>query len=242
MDLQLKDKNVVITGGSKGIGKATVDQFIAEGANVYFCARDIKGIDSVLDQYSGLTDKLHGKAIDACDSQSMAQWFEGIGNIDVLVLNVSALSGDWNQSIEVDLQSTIDTVQAALPHLSNGSAITYVSSKAASFATPGFESYGAIKSALAHYMKSLSKTVITRGIRVNVVSPGDTFVKDGFWDVIKQNSPEVYQATVDSNPMGRLCRPDEVASSVVFLSSPRSSFTSGANLYVDGAATNHVQF
>lgn len=160
----------------------------------------------------------------------------------MLVLNVSALSGDWNQSIEVDLNSTIDTIQAALPHLNAGSAVTYVGSKAASFATPGFESYGAIKSALAHYMKSLSKSVVSRGIRVNVVSLGDTFVKGGFWDVIKQNNPEIYQATIERNPMGRFCRPEEVASSVVFLSSPRSSFISGANLYVDGAATDHVQF
>ncbi|WP_417500412.1 SDR family NAD(P)-dependent oxidoreductase [Methylophaga sp.] len=242
MDLQLKNKNVVITGGSKGIGRAIVDQFLSEGANVYFCARDEKGVEAVLDEYQTLTENLFGKALDACDSQSISKWLEDIEKIDVLVLNVSALSGDWNQSIEVDLNSTIDTVQAALPHLNTDSAVTYVGSKAASFATPGFESYGAIKSALAHYMKSLSKSVISRGIRVNVVSPGDTFVKGGFWDVIKQNNPEIYQATIESNPMGRLCRPEEVASSVVFLSSPRSSFISGANLYVDGAATNHVQF
>ncbi|ENM5790361.1 SDR family oxidoreductase [Vibrio mimicus] len=242
MDLQLKDKNVIITGGSKGIGRSIVDQFLAEGAIVHFCARDKKGVEALLDQYANLTNKLHGKVLDACDNKSISEWFNSIGIVDVLVLNVSALSGDWKQSIEVDLHSTIHTVQAALPYLTNGSAITYVSSKAASFATPGFESYGAIKSALVHYMKSLSKSLISSGIRVNVVSPGDTFVKDGFWDTIKQNNPEIYQATIDNNPMGRLCRPEEVAYSVAFISSPRSSFISGANLYIDGAATNHVQF
>lgn len=242
MDLILKGKKVVVTGGSKGIGEAIVHTFIQEGAEVYFCARNSENVSRIMNAYTDISNRVHGTDLDVTDHDAFSAWLQEIGHFDVLIPNVSALSGNWNDSLEIDLKATIHSIEAALPWLSQSqaAAITYIGSKASSFATPGFESYGAVKAALTHYMKSLATALISQNIRVNVVSPGDTFVENGFWDNIRQQCPDVYDATIAANPMGRLCTPQEVASAVVFLSSPQASFISGTNLIVDGCATSHI--
>lgn len=83
--------------------------------------------------------------------------------------------------------------------------------------------------------------LIARGVRVNVVSPGDTFVEGGFWDRIRSAAPEAYAGAVAGNPLGRLASAEEIARVVAFISSPAASFVAGANWYVDGGATAHVQ-
>jgi NAD(P)-dependent dehydrogenase (short-subunit alcohol dehydrogenase family) len=93
---------------------------------------------------------------------------------------------------------------------------------------------------MAHYMKSLSARLLP-SIRVNTVSPGDTLSDGGLWDKVKREEPERYMSVVQRNPMGRLASPDEVARVVAFISSPAASFVSGANWYVDGGSTPHVQ-
>jgi 3-oxoacyl-[acyl-carrier protein] reductase len=242
MDLHIKGLNAVVTGGSAGIGRAIVATLADEGCNVWFCSRSANHVASTVEAMRGKSGRVHGAVVDVRDAGQVREWIGGIEAIDILVPTVSALSADWQASIDTDLLGTIATVQAALPRLqaSRHGAITYVGSKAASFATPGFESYGAVKAALVHYMKSLSRELIGDGIRVNVVSPGDTYSEDGFWDNIKRNAPAVYEATVAANPLGRLGTPDEAARVVAFVSSPAASFLAGANLLVDGGATAHV--
>lgn len=242
MDLQLKGLNAVVTGGTAGIGLAIVETLVQEGANVWFCSRSTDRVRTVEAALAGRLGQVHGTALDVTAPGALAAWIAGIEAIDIFVPNVSAISGDWDSSIETDLRATIAGVEAVLPKLARSShaALTYVGSKAGSFATPGFEAYGSIKAALAHYMKSLARKHIGEGIRVNVVSPGDTYVEGGFWSQIKHNAPEVYQATVEANPLGRLCTPAEIGRVVAFVSSPAASFVAGANLLVDGASTVHV--
>lgn len=91
-----------------------------------------------------------------------------------------------------------------------------------------------------YYMKSLARHVAPKGVRANVVSPGTTFVAEGFWGRVKQNDPEGFARNLAANPMGRMGRPDEVADAVVFLASPRASFISGANIVVDGTLTSRI--
>ncbi len=248
MDLGLSGRRAVVTGGSAGIGAAVVSALAAEGCDVFFCGRSQDRIDAFLARHgasaSPSAGRVAGRVVDVGDRAAVAAWFAEIGRADVVVANVSALSADWTASLDADLAGTRNVVEAAEPLLAASpvGAFTYVGSKAASFATPGFESYGAVKAAMAHYMKSLAKRLVAAGVRVNVVSPGDTFVEGGFWDGIRSAAPEVYDATVAANPMGRLGRPEEVAAVVAFVSSPAASFVAGANWYVDGGAVNHVQY
>jgi len=176
------------------------------------------------------------------DAAGFADWLARLGSLDILVLNVSAISPDWAASIALDIESTVRCCEQALPLLqrSQHAAITYIGSLASSFALPESKAYGAAKAAMVHFMKSLAREHAAAGLRVNTVSPGYTLAKDGFWDRMRSQAPEAYQQALQANPMGRLAEPQEIARVVAFVSSPAASFVSGANWFVDGAATLHV--
>jgi 3-oxoacyl-[acyl-carrier protein] reductase len=243
MDLQLKGLRAVVTGGSSGIGAAIVRAFAAEGCEVFFCARDSGRIEAALQAMTGLPGRVSARALDVCDTAALRDWLAALGGFDIFVPNVSALSGDWEQAIRSDIRATVDATEAAVPWLQRSpqAAITYIGSKAGSLAAPNSAAYGAAKAALAHYMKSLS-TRLLPGVRVNTVSPGDTLVVDGFWDRVRREEPEVFDRVLQRNPLQRLATPEEIARVVAFVSSPAASFVAGANWYVDGGSTAHVQF
>jgi NAD(P)-dependent dehydrogenase (short-subunit alcohol dehydrogenase family) len=140
------------------------------------------------------------------------------------------------------MMHTVNSIAAALPYLekSNSASIEIISS------VSGFEvdfaagSYGAIKAALIHYSKGLSNQLIAKGIRVNAVSPGNTYFEGGIWQNIERGVPDLYKTTMSLNPTGRMGTPQEVAAGVVFLASPVSSRISGTNLIIDGALTKAV--
>ncbi|ALL63119.1 3-ketoacyl-CoA reductase [Paraburkholderia caribensis MBA4] len=242
MDLRLNGLNAVVTGGTAGIGLAIVSTLVEEGANVWFCSRSADRVASVEAALAGKRGRARGAVVDVSVPGKLAEWISTLDSIDIFVPNVSAISNDWDASIDTDLRATIAGVEAVLPYLARSShaAITYIGSKASTFATPGFEAYGSMKAALAHYMKSLSRKLIADGIRVNVIAPGDTYVEGGFWSHIKRSAPDAYEAAVQANPLGRLCTPEEIGRVVAFVSSPAASFMAGSNLLVDGAATVHV--
>jgi 3-oxoacyl-[acyl-carrier protein] reductase len=101
-------------------------------------------------------------------------------------------------------------------------------------------SYGAFKAALIHYAKGLSNQLVARGVRVNAVSPGNTYFEGGVWQNIERNSPDFFKTAMAMNPSGRMGTPEEIAAGVVFLASPAASRISGANLIIDGALTKAV--
>jgi NAD(P)-dependent dehydrogenase (short-subunit alcohol dehydrogenase family) len=251
MDLGLKSKNVLVTGGSKGIGLAVAELFAAEGANVAICARNADDVASVTKKLAGRGVTSWGQAVDVADAAKLKQWVDGaaaeLGGIDAIVCNVSALAvGDtpetWERSFRVDMMHTVNAVAAAMPYLeqSKSASITIVSS------VSGFEvdfaagSYGAFKAALIHYAKGLSNQLAAKGIRVNAVSPGNTYFEGGIWQNIEQGSPDLYKTAMSLNPTGKMGTPQEVAAGVVFLASPVASRISGTNLIIDGALTRAV--
>jgi 3-oxoacyl-[acyl-carrier protein] reductase len=242
MNLNLQGLTVVVTGGSAGIGAAIVRTFAAEGCRVFFCARQAQGVRQMVAATNGSAGKVQGTVLDVVDTPAFHTWLNDIGPIDIFVPNVSALSLDWDATLAIDIKATVALTESAIPHLSgsNHAAITYIGSKASSLAALGSSPYGAAKAAMAHYMKSMSARLLPT-IRVNTVSPGDTLSDGGLWDKVQREEPERYLAVVQRNPMRRLATPDEIARVVAFISSPAASFVSGANWYVDGGSTSHVQ-
>jgi NAD(P)-dependent dehydrogenase (short-subunit alcohol dehydrogenase family) len=248
MDLQLSGARVLVTGGTRGIGRAIVEAFVAEGAVVEFCAR---GADGCATTAAAVGGGATGTAVDVGDAAALTSWVEAaagrLGGIDAVVSNVSALAiGDgeenWRASFEVDLMGAVRLVTAALPHLieSRGSivAISSVSGREIDF-TAG--PYGVMKAAIVHYVQGLAFQLAATGVRANTVSPGNTYFEGGVWHQIESGQPALYAESLALNPTGRMGAPEEMARAVVFLSSPVSSFTSGTNLVVDGALTRGVQ-
>ncbi len=251
MDLGLKGKNALVTGGSKGIGLAVADLFANEGANVAICARNAEEVARVVRALTDRGVRAWGRALDVADPAALKAWVDSaaseLGGVDALVCNVSALAvGDtpetWEKSFRTDMMHTVNSVAAALPYLekSGSASISIISS------VSGFEvdfaagSYGAFKAALIHYAKGLSSQLIAKGIRVNSVSPGNTYFEGGIWQNIEKNLPDLYKAAMGLNPTGRMGTAQEVAAGVVFLASPVASRISGTNLIIDGALTKAV--
>jgi 3-oxoacyl-[acyl-carrier protein] reductase len=248
MDLGLKGKKVAVTGGSKGIGRAIAEGFGAEGAGVSICARNAAEVEATVAALKAKGVKAFGRALDVADGPALAAWVaagaDALGGLDALVCNVSALAvGDsaesWQKSFSVDMMHTVNAVQAAVPFLekSSSGSIVLISS------VSGFEvdfaagSYGAIKAALIHYAKGLSRQLVGKGIRVNCVSPGNTYFDGGIWQNIEKNMPDLFASTLKVNPTGKFGTAEEVANGVVFISSPMASRISGTNLVIDGALT-----
>ncbi|RDW59672.1 3-ketoacyl-ACP reductase like protein [Coleophoma cylindrospora] len=252
MQLGLNDKVIVVTGGTKGIGRAIVEAFLAEGAEVHFCSRtesDVKSAQSAL-QSAG---KAFGAVVDVSKPEQVAGWIKKVaesGNgIDVVVPNVSALNmsntaDGWKSAFDIDMMGTFSLVDAALPSLekTKGNIVTIssVSGKEIDFTAPS--PYGSFKAALIHYTAQLARTLAPKGIRANTVSPGNIYIADGVWGNVERGNPELFKSQFEKNPFGRMGKAEEIANAVVFLASEKASFISGTNLVVDGALCNGVQF
>jgi 3-oxoacyl-[acyl-carrier protein] reductase len=248
MELGLSGKRFLVTGGTRGIGRAVVDGLLAEGADVAFCARSPEAVAQAQAELSEDGSIAFGTVVDVADQPAVADWVansaEALGSIDGVVANVSALSDDWRSSIDVDLMGTVSLVDAALPHLlaTGAGSIVTISSVSGREIDVFAGSYGSIKAAVIHYTQGLAYQLAGKGVRANTVSPGNTYFPGGVWPSIERDDPELFAASLALNPTGRMATAQEVANAVVFLSSTAASFVSGTNLVVDGALTRGVQF
>lgn len=250
MDLGLDGRRVLVSGGSRGIGRAIVEAFLQEGAQVAFCARGEAG---VREAEQALGERAKGTVLDVSDAEAMAHWVDDgaqtMGGIDIVVSNVSALAvgselAVWRRAFETDMLGSVSMVEAALPHLrrSDAGSIVLISSVSGREVDMFAEPYGVVKGALIHYGKALSVRLAKEGIRANTVSPGNVYFEDGVWGSIEREQPAVFAQCLAANPTGRMARPEEIARATVFIASPASSFTTGANLLVDGGLSHGVQF
>jgi 3-oxoacyl-[acyl-carrier protein] reductase len=258
MDLGLRGKNVIITGGTHGIGWSIAEEFADEYCNIGICARNADAVQCSTDRLMKKGVIAIGKAVDVRDSEGLKVWIDSVaqdlGGIDVLVCNASGFDGQpgnasWKNNFEIDIMGTVTAVESCVPYLekSNNASIVIISSNGAveNFndvfgQTSG--AYTAMKAALINFAASLGKSLISKGIRTNTVSPGATYFDGGGWQIREMVNPEIFKKMLARCPMNRFARPDEIAKAVVFLASPAASYIAGTNLIVDGGQSNRIQY
>src|ERR1700758_2473242 len=253
MDLGLAGMKALVTGGTKGIGRAVAEHFAAEGCDVAICARNDEEVAQTVAALSQRGVKATGRTVDVTDGLALTQWVGDVGTelggIDIVVSNVSALAigqddASWQAQFNTDMMGTVRAVNAAMPFLEKSKAasivvISSVSGREVDFAAGP---YGVFKAALIHYAKCLSFQLAPKNIRVNTLSPGNTYFPGGVWEKIEHGNPDLYKQALALNPTGRMGKPEEIACGVVFLASPAASFITGTNLVVDGALTRGGRF
>ena len=248
MNLGLSGLKAVVTGSTSGIGKAIAIQLAQEGVDVAICSRTEEKVQRTLAEFTDLPIRAVGGAVDVTDRDGFARWLnrtaEELGGIDIFVANVSPMSPDWDDAIKTDIQATVSGIEVVLPWVqkSDHGSIVYVGSMASVLGAPQLAAYGAAKAAMTHYMKSLARGLVKKGVRVNTVSPGDIIFEGGVWDQLRTGNPEAFKGVMKRNPRGSLGTPEEVARVVSFIASPAASLVNGSHLLVDGCSTMHVHF
>lgn len=253
MDLGLRGRKAIVTGATKGIGRAIAEVLAAEGCGVGICARDAGDVEGAVAALSATGVAAAGAALDVADGDALNSWVGDmaakLGGLDIVVANVSALAigpdeAAWRRDFDIDVMHTVRVVEAALPHMetSDAGAIVVISSVSGVQIDGAAGPYGAMKAALIHYTAGLSRRLAPKGIRANTVSPGTVYFEGGVWNAIETNDPARFKDALARNPMGRMARPGEIANAVAFLASPAASFVTGTNMIVDGAFSTGVQF
>ena len=251
MDLRLTGRRALVTGGTRGIGRAIVERLVDEGCAVALCARSA---DVVARTTAALQDRgatAYGAAVDVTDEQALAAFVDDaarqLGGLDLLVANAGGAAGgpgvadsradDWRATFDLNVVHAVVAVQAALPHLaaSDAASVVVISSISGTRPQPKPQ-YAAAKAAEIALAASLARELGPQGVRVNTLSPGSILFEGGSWAKRRDDDPEAFGAFVAGEfPLGRLGAPEEVADVAAFLLSPRASWVSGTDVVVDGA-------
>jgi 3-oxoacyl-[acyl-carrier protein] reductase len=251
MDLQLTGRKALVTGASRGIGRAIAVELAREGCDLALCARGADPLEALAKELGGT---VYTQVVDVSDEQAVAGFVhaaaEQLSGLDIVISNVSAggLKGpdQWQLSFQADLMSFVRITEAAVPHLerSDAAAIVAIGTTSAFDTLPptSANSYAALKAAVLEHASGLGHALARKGIRVNTVSPGPIDFPGGAWDKLHEGRPEFYESIRARIPLGRLGRAEEIARAVTFLASPAASFCNAVNLVVDGGFVSRVQY
>ena len=252
MDLELKGKKAIVTGGSRGIGKCVAQTLVNEGAEVGICARNEEEVKEAVDNLSSGGSKVIGAVADVGDGDSYKAWItsaiEDLGGLDLFVANVSAGGGNnteegWKANFEVDVLGTVRGIETVTPALSDSKgSVVIISTTTAIENGPGAGAYGAMKAALMNLSSAKAQELAPQCLNCNVVSPCPIYNEGGAWNFIKDNMEDFYKATLSAIPAGRMGAAQDVANAVVFLGSPAASYITGTNVVLDGGFTKGVHF
>ncbi|MBZ9788414.1 SDR family oxidoreductase [Psychroflexus sp. CAK57W] len=244
MNLQLKGKNAIITGGSKGIGKSIASNLADEGVNVAICARGKEALKKTKKELLKKGVKVMAMTCDVGDTEQLNTFLDQVkkqfGSIDILINNVSALSlgdddSDWETSITVDLLGSVKASRKVIPWmLQAGSGNILFISSGSGLEAGSPPAYAAVKAALISYSKTIAIQLAPENIRVNTLTPGSVEFPDGLWELTKTQNPNLYDWALNSIPSGRMGTPDEIGKVATFIVSPCASWVIGACLAVDG--------
>jgi NAD(P)-dependent dehydrogenase (short-subunit alcohol dehydrogenase family) len=255
MDLGLAGKKAIVTGASRGIGRAIASALAQEGASIATCARGQAGLDEAVASFRTSGGQAFGDCLDVRDPAAFSAWLESaadrLGGLDILVSNVSTRVDPtrpdwWSETFEVDLHQHVRAFNAALPMLKAGTApaVVFVSSIASVLTQlpPNEIAYGAMKAALTSFASQMATVHGPSGIRVNLVAPGPIYFNGGFWEMIEQKQPDIFQRASKLPSLGRMGTPEDVANAVAFLASPAASYITGVNLRIDGGVIRTANF
>lgn len=244
----LKNKKAIITGGGSGIGKAISVLFAKQGAEVHILELSFESAQSTVDEITANGDKVFAHSCNVANQQEVIATFEKIGNIDILVNNAgiahvgkvdTTSETDFDRIMNVNVKGVYNCLHASIPQFrkSGGGVILNLASIACWVGIPDRFAYSTAKGAVMAMTLSVAKDYINENIRCNSISPArvHTPFVDGF---INKNYPgneaEIFEKLSKSQPIGRMGKPEEVATLALFLCSDESSFITGSDYPIDG--------
>ena len=245
MQISFKGKNLVVAGGSRGIGRSIALGFAAAGANVSICARGAEGVEKTVAEIKKHGGKVHGASCDLADGAAIKTYIAdaaaALGGINVLVNNASGFGrtddeAGWAQSVSIDVMATVRASNESIPIIERSGGGSIINISSISGLTPSLRTppYGAVKAAVIQYTKTQALALSQKKIRVNGIAPGSIFFEGGTWDNAKKNNPKLYEGILSGIPMGRYGTPEEVATVALFLASDMASWVTGQTIAVDG--------
>lgn len=253
MDLGLRNHVAVVTGGTRGIGRAICRGLLAEGCHVSLCARDAAEIEATVGALRTEGVRVRGGVADVTVAGQLEKLIdetaEEFGRLDHVVANVggmvrkNALEAsveDWMRTFELNIGHAVRAIRSAVPHMRQPEDSSVVIIASVSGLKPGpYAQYGAAKAAEIFLAGSLARELASRRIRVNTISPGSILFPGGGWDRFSREQAPRFKTFVEREfPWGRLGTPEEVADVVLFVLSSRARWINGANIPVDGAQNN----
>ena len=251
MDLGLRGKKAIVTGATKGIGRAIVELLAAEGVDIGLCARSADEVDDAVRALQSRGVKACGDVVNVRNGEVYADWLkrtvDELGGCDIFIPNVSAGAGmdsekNWIKNFEIDVMHTVRGCEILMPSLekSGQGAIVFIGTTNALETFAGPMAYNALKASLIHYCGTLADSVAAHGVRVNTVSPGPIYFAGGTWEMIQGTQPKFYDWALKQMPNRRMGTPDEIARVVAFMASPAAGWLSGSNILGDNGFTKGV--
>lgn len=251
VDLQIAGKAALLTGGSRGIGRAIALELAAEGCSVGICGRGHDDLNRTVGELRDYGVAVCGIVADVGQEgeveRFVAEAAAALGRVDLLVANAGPNTGErrflastpheWRQTFEHNVGHAARVIRAAVPHMQQvGGGAAVIIASISGWKPAPYPQYGSAKAAEIYLAVELGRELAPERIRVNAVSPGSVLSPGGDWDSFRNRAPERFEQFVERDfPLGRLGTPKEVADVVTFLLSERASWISGAHICVDGA-------